>query len=574
MIGLGLGLTLVGGGGSASLFDLYVDSVAGDDGNNGASPAAAFETLAAAVAVAGNGIRIGLTRGSTWREEFDLDAYSGVAVEAYGTGDAPVITGFDIHNSGWTNDGTYTNLWYKDIAHNANGTNRQAVLDDNVMMRRVASVATANSTTRGYYSADCGTANPIRVYIHTGGTNPNSNGHTYEVTTRRTAGYFGPSSVVSGIVFRGAISNNGPLESGKGSTITQCLAAFGTKHNALVASGSVTDCVFFDSDAVSVSEPSIIPFVAYAATLSGESITLTRCMFWNQYAFSDLIYSHTGNDPTASIDLMTVDQCVGHADVTLAGGTGIVAASDVCVATNCCFTGKMNGLFAPYSPISSATRLIGEVTSDVSAFQNQGTGTALAISQCAISRNTVSGGTRGFVEPKSGQTITAENCSFDSLSDFYGQAMGLVSATAYTIGYNRMVVEANNAVSKHASSTMTATDNNVYSRPGGGIGPFATWQGTGYNLTIAMAVWRTASGNDATSIAVTTSPFTGTTTDGDFTVSSAAQIGGIYCGATEHWDFNARAVVSTPPTRWAVGPRTYAESLTYIEDPEAWDFYP
>lgn len=572
MIGIDIGIGMrTWGGTSAPAIDYYVDSVSGSDSNAG-TLAAPFQTLAKVASVSANNKRIALKRGSTWREALNLSAYSGVSLEPYGSGAAPVITGFDVV-TGWTDDtATVAGRWYKDVAHNGATTNRQVVLQDNALMRRVANAA-AVSASGTYYSADCGTGATIRVYINVGAENPNSNGKTYEVTTRQNCGFFGEDATVTGIVFRGAISNNGVLETGKGATVSRCLAAFGTKHNALVPSGAITDVVFFDNDMPSASEPSNIPFVAYDADLRGENITLTRCMFWSQYTFTDFIYSHTSSDPTNRIDSMVVDQCVGHAEPTYGGGTAVVSAGDTTTLTNSCFTGKINSIFAPYSADATATRVIGQVTSDAGAFRNQNASSNLTVSQCAASRE-ASGGTRGFIDPLANQVITLNNCSFDSTSDFYGQALGPVSATTYSLTYNRMLVESNNGVSIPSTVTAGTIDNNLYSRPGGGIGPYATWNGTGYDLSSAFASWRTASGKDANSAAVTSTPFTGTTTNGDFTLSAAALINGAYSGMTEHWDFNTRSVVSTPPTRWAVGPRTYAEALTYIEDPEAWDFYP
>jgi hypothetical protein len=196
-------------------FDLYVDSAGGDDGNDGTSSHEAFATLATAQAAAsaeGNGVTIGLKSGSVWREELDLSTLDNVTVEAFGAGTPPVITGFDVM-TGWTQDSTHTNIWYVDITQDTSGSNRPVVLDNDELMYRRTSAALANGNEGSYYSADAGSANPLRVYINPVG-DPNSAGHTYEVTTRNTAIFLGEAATLEGVVARGAMSNNGPIEAG------------------------------------------------------------------------------------------------------------------------------------------------------------------------------------------------------------------------------------------------------------------------------------------------------------------------------------------------------------------------
>lgn len=133
-----------------------MDSVDGDDLNSGTSPFVAFQTLEAAVTEAeeiGNGVSIGLKAGSYWRESLNLNSLSGVTVKAYGTGAPPVITGFDVKTA-WTQDETYTNLWYTDITHDTNGSNRPVAISDGSMMYRRTTISSANTNEGSYYSAD------------------------------------------------------------------------------------------------------------------------------------------------------------------------------------------------------------------------------------------------------------------------------------------------------------------------------------------------------------------------------------------------------------------------------------
>jgi hypothetical protein len=86
----------------------YVDSRFGNDGNSGTSESAPWKTMARVNNAAfAPGNRILLKRGSVWREELNFPS-SGIAgeailVDAYGTGNAPVISGADLlPQTGWT----------------------------------------------------------------------------------------------------------------------------------------------------------------------------------------------------------------------------------------------------------------------------------------------------------------------------------------------------------------------------------------------------------------------------------------------------------------------------------------
>ncbi|HVX66117.1 MAG TPA: hypothetical protein VHA11_05935, partial [Bryobacteraceae bacterium] len=68
----------------------YVDSVLGDDANSGTGPQSALRTIAALEARIAEGDRVGLARGSAWREQFTLPA-GRVEVVAYGTGAKPLL---------------------------------------------------------------------------------------------------------------------------------------------------------------------------------------------------------------------------------------------------------------------------------------------------------------------------------------------------------------------------------------------------------------------------------------------------------------------------------------------------
>ena len=119
------------------------------------------------------------------------------------------------------------------------------------------------------------------------------------------------------------------------------------------------------------------------------------------------------------------------------------------------------------------------------------------------------------------------------------------------------------------------SNNNVFVRTN--IGPYVTYHGTNYDLSSQMAAYRATTTQETNSIALTSSALTGTPATGDFRINASALTGAGHdgdAGVTEHWDYNLRQVIAGPPERWPVVPTTYAEALEYIQDPEAWNFYP
>lgn len=106
-LGLGLGVSRRRLG---ATFDYYVDSVAGNDGNTGLSPATAWKTLAKVNAQSGlTGKRVGLATGGVWRETLTAPA-DAMCVGAYSVAGLvlePLISGADLV-SGWTSDNVAT----------------------------------------------------------------------------------------------------------------------------------------------------------------------------------------------------------------------------------------------------------------------------------------------------------------------------------------------------------------------------------------------------------------------------------------------------------------------------------
>ncbi len=97
-------------GASAPSYLYYVDYTGGDDGNNGTSTGTAWKTINKVnTATLLEGTTILFKRGETWRETL-TPSVDGLNFNAYGAGNKPIITGFDVVSS-MTN--TSGNIWAK-----------------------------------------------------------------------------------------------------------------------------------------------------------------------------------------------------------------------------------------------------------------------------------------------------------------------------------------------------------------------------------------------------------------------------------------------------------------------------
>lgn len=268
----GGGLGLMGGSG----INYFVDSVNGNDGYTGKSPAAAFATISALPAIT-PGMRINLAKGSTWREQLTIAA-NNVTVQAYGTGAAPILDASDIiANAAFTKTVGRTNVYQATVNVSAGWS---SVWEDAVRFANVADLATCDATASSYTCVDA--AGPMVLYIHASGDgNPITNGKTYETTaTVRTCGItsFGyTGTVISGITCKRNRDNNGSIIMGDSTTLTDCTALEGTKHNIFIGNGSVlTGCIAQDAY-FKPTEPSHSLYVYNANVGNGAGVTFTNC---------------------------------------------------------------------------------------------------------------------------------------------------------------------------------------------------------------------------------------------------------------------------------------------------------
>lgn len=248
-------MLLLGGQGAAEPYpgyDWYVDSAAGNDANSGAHSYAAFATLAAVMAVAQAGDRIGWKKGSLWREMFVPPA-NNIVVEAYGAiGAKPIAAADDvIANASFTKTAGRTNVYQATVPIDyADTTIYVNAFENDAFLTRAADLATCDSTPGTYFPSAENTS-PITLYIHPAGSgNPITNGKTYEYT-RRWAGvhaYERSGCTFTGIRTRRNLMRNGSLVLGVNNAATDCDAWEGNYHNVFARAGcSMTRVHAYDS---------------------------------------------------------------------------------------------------------------------------------------------------------------------------------------------------------------------------------------------------------------------------------------------------------------------------------------
>ena len=150
----------------------YYFSTSGSDANNGLSSSKPKQSIAAANALMKNGNIILFKRGNTWyipRKGIVLDNRSNCTLDAYGTGNRPIIAGMDWIRDTWTYEGKY--IWSNATGYGealrvfVNGVSKISLVDK---ANNKAALSDLNTTDEYYFNKSTG-----RLYIrHTSATTP------------------------------------------------------------------------------------------------------------------------------------------------------------------------------------------------------------------------------------------------------------------------------------------------------------------------------------------------------------------------------------------------------------------
>jgi hypothetical protein len=483
----------------------FVDSVNGNDSNNGLTPATAFRSLSK-VATAANGTTIYLARESYWREELIFDNNSNMSFIAYGSGAKPVIDGSDIAPTGlFTADTTHTNTfrinWNLATNYPPNSPMRISVWENDIRMKRVFSADDCNTTPGSFHvvGQESGSGNmsslsnstTYQIYVRpfSGGVA----GKVYDITKRLVCLSGGNNALVDGIHGKKAGINDGSIRVFYDSNVKNCVAEHGTKHNFYIQSGATSNCVAYKSG-----DPDCIPFIAFTPTRTGVDFTYDDCI-----AFRDLSDPTYSNDTSGGwgshgiggstiVRRIDIRNCEAY---NFRGGIG--SEAQTFVADNC-YVERCGSGIQPSAPISTNI-------SDCEV-KDCAVGVAIDYSQGTIDISNskfygyLYGVFNGFTNRVNNE-ITITNCVFES-----GSA-AKVAYGVYLGGFSQLTmfknIFSNNLYSLQCSGgqdiSLINNSQNVYWHPTA-QGAFAgTPVGAGY-INASLAQWQSIATTDLDSV--------------------------------------------------------------------------
>lgn len=337
----------------------YVDSVNGDDANDGKRPSAAFQTLAALQAAGiAPGDKIALARGSHWREQLTITA-AAVTVDAYGTGDRPLLDASNIAaNASFSKTAGQTHVYQIPITPEWNGSGKDFVnaWEDDAVLVRAADVAACDATAGSYALSGEGSGTVI-LYVHASDSSAvTANGKTYEYSHRK----FGLDTrdashvTLSNLQTRRNLHADGSLRVGPYGRASDINADDGSAHNVLVERGAQLVAV----EARNAYHPHAFSmFVLNSDSPASEGVRFVDCAATNS--------SYNAN-------------CVGFSSHYNTSGTFGAVIYDHCTVTNC---------FVAFSPNHAASVALTNCTT---------TGTAHFLRDNAAAAHTISGGSYTF----------------------------------------------------------------------------------------------------------------------------------------------------------------------------------
>lgn len=582
------------GGGSGGP-TVYVDSIAGDDGNDGMSSSGAVATLAHAVSLAGDNAVIGLKRGGLWRETLNVSSLLAPTVTLYGaSGDAPEITGADIVDT-WTAVGGTTNVWSASVAHDSSGTSRFRAYEDGAQLLRVADQATCDATPGSFVKVLGSAGSPATIKIHTTGSDdPNSNGSVYEVTARQT-GIIGPNdATIIGVTTGRVLSNNGSVDlvNTTEGTVKRSLAIWGSKHNLGMGSGLMEDCIAVSADATIAEEPSNSQFIAFLNDGTDQTAIIRRCGVIGPAPGVDFL-SHGNPNP---LDSVTLEQ--------------------FWVLNSGAFTGAASSILGNYYsgvigfPLQSGTvsKSVMRQSAD-GAVTSPGTYGDSTITDCCILAE--QRGASNFNEVfrcNQANAVVFENCAFycnTSLSTGNYTSWFANGNSDTDLTFNRNVVFYGALLMQLASGGSYVGDYNVWIKGQPGAADQVTMLHHAVGSCVTLAAWQSATGQDANSVYLLASDqsrgdsnafWLGVAddendgpVDGDWRINPSAKVYGgddhpyfghfpdgttpiTDVGPQVHWNWNSRSSAAGAPSSEPNVPSNLTEAKAYILAPTSWEF--
>lgn len=597
---MALPLTWVGGGGAFE-FDFFVDSNAAPGGNG--SEALPFDEIADLTWAIGQ--NTAFVADSDWLEMAKPNAAVRRLI-AVGSGTPPVLDGADVLSPGAFALSAHADaagvVYEITLSRDPNGVyvsgDTYMLWENDAWLIRKTSVAACAAQAGTFYLPQPNAlSSPSLAYVHPfGSTNPTSDGKTYEATKRAALLEFAGLSnvIVEGIHVTRGMSAYGCLAGGLGTTLRRVLMSKGGKHNTVVASGLMEDCICFDSevDRSVLADGGRIPFTWYRDNAAGLSFTMRRCMALQPAGHignSESLFSHGSTSDLTGTS--TIEGFIVNRNGVVHPNTiGASVLNDVVVRN-----GRADAIRIPNrAPAWSVKRALIEITR--ATFTNQGTillpssgGTAGAsgeLSHCGLVTKSGLAQDQFCFQAAIGGVLNLHHNTFYHANA--GEPCINISSNGQAgsaFRYNIVILDASGSLRFLTASPNMNVDYNVYVRVTVGT---SFWQDSTSGTAFTLSEWRSESGHDINSVLLNAAQaedlflngvagllegdfrldpaYAGTFVDGTPIVGNA--------GIQEYFDWNTRQVLSGQPARWPEPPDTLADCEDYISDPEAWDFYP
>lgn len=276
-----------------------------------------------------------LKKGSLFRDSIDLDGAINVIIDAYGTGDKPIISGSQIFTT-FTAVGGQPNVWQATFTKEITAIGRIKVFENGNLLKPAGNLTGCNSTPGTYVRLADVTAPSasVTVQFHASDSgNPNSNGKSYEISVRGAVrGIQNTKKIqISNIVTQNQVDNNGSVDFIFGeldNAITNVIAKNGDKHNALIGQGIVNSLTCWG-----MQNPNIFgdgsPLVLYTdvsntATIKrviANKVSIIQPSFLDSNVNAIAIYSHTDGSPGTVYNFHEINQLVIHRQGGVIGGS-------------------------------------------------------------------------------------------------------------------------------------------------------------------------------------------------------------------------------------------------------------
>lgn len=213
-------LVIIGSCNFVNALDYYVSN-SGSDSFNGLSTGTPWETVAKVNAASpAAGSNISFDSGDIWREQLTIPTSgsvgSPITYTSYGTGDTPVISGFDIITT-WTDSGS--DVWYSAVA-----VTPTVILFDDTNVGTID--ITPDTETEWYYDGLI----PGKLYVYSEQDPDNSTTYaaTVEATQRAYALLTGTEDyiTITNLIFEGGINNSMRVNTSHNSILDNIIARY------------------------------------------------------------------------------------------------------------------------------------------------------------------------------------------------------------------------------------------------------------------------------------------------------------------------------------------------------------